>query len=216
MLCVTGQALCPEEKFLLTPFRLRNGRFPWLRERVNVITVRTVFFFLRNIGRVVLLQVRKSKSPGWIGSSFAVLHYCKNIVSDSTFNLIFNPSQTVKLALTCEVDVYIWSRMSLNILSQDEERMQEGEGRLLFAPNLLIFILECIQGYTLNKLVIENQCKNVTYKFWRSYSYLKCHKKTVDDHWARLMSTRQDIRISENDCFFTEHKLHFSNNTESF
>lgn len=43
-------------------FVLRNGRFPLVRERVNVITVRN-FFVLGRIGMVALLHARKSKSP---------------------------------------------------------------------------------------------------------------------------------------------------------
>lgn len=61
--CVSSQSLSPEEKFLLVPFCLRNGSFPLLREGVNVIAGRLVFFFfLRRVGRAVLPQERKPKS----------------------------------------------------------------------------------------------------------------------------------------------------------
>ena len=53
-----------EDKLLFSSllFVLRNRRFPLVRERVNVITVRN-FFVLGRIGRVALLHARKSKSP---------------------------------------------------------------------------------------------------------------------------------------------------------
>lgn len=134
-----------------------------------------------------------------------------------TFAIFFNLPQTMKLTLAYEINIYTVKDVSEGFLARGM-KSAEGSGKVIFALNLLSSILECIQNCSLNKLTIETQCKNVTYKISCSFRrifipVLTSHQKTADNHWPRLVLIRQYICLSGNDI---EQKLTFSNKIASF
>lgn len=85
--CVScTMSFCPEEKFLSVPFYLRNGRFLLPREKVNVITVRIVFFCFKEDWKGCFASCEEVKEPhGWMGSSFIASNLAEAVAGGKSF-----------------------------------------------------------------------------------------------------------------------------------